>query len=145
MLHQIRNPFYVLVQDVIKLTANATEQQIQSAIFLFRNQIQSNRVIGYITDFRGLIAILEARSVLHFQNVEPLELIAKIADCKLALDLIEKYKTYQEPVGPISPKISTHLTISELPKKTKIKNAVIEVKEDAVLEKGNKTTFIINC
>ena len=51
----IRNPYSVLIEDIVKLhLGGLTDQEVKDSVELFREQIESNRVMSYIKDIRGL-------------------------------------------------------------------------------------------
>ncbi len=101
----IRNPYSVLIEDVVKLhLAALTEKELKDAVEHFRDKIQSNRVMSYIKDIYSLVSILEARNVLNPQNVDALLDLSKIVNRPLAARRIEDYKKHREIViRPPSP------------------------------------------
>lgn len=101
----IRNPYSVLIEDVVKLhLAALTEKELKDAVEHFRHKIQSNRVMSYIKDIYSLVSILEARNVLNPQNVDALLDLSKIVNRPLAARRIEDYKKHREIViRPPSP------------------------------------------
>lgn len=102
-LLEIKTPYRGLIEDVTKLMANVTEQQIADIVEIFRGVIQSNRVISYIKDINDLISILEARNVLYSQNVEALLRISRTVNCAKAIGLIETYKSYKPDILRLPP------------------------------------------
>ncbi|KZS04322.1 Uncharacterized protein APZ42_032618 [Daphnia magna] len=107
-IRDIRNPYSVLIEDVVKLhLAALTEKELKDVVEHFRDQIQSNRVISYIKDIYSLVTVLEARNVLNSQNVDALLDISKIINRPLAAQRIQDYKKQKELVlHPTLPKIA---------------------------------------
>ncbi|KAI9557637.1 hypothetical protein GHT06_017465 [Daphnia sinensis] len=107
-IRDIRNPYSVLIEDVVKLhLAALTEKELKDVVEHFRDQIQSNRVISYIKDIYSLVTVLEARNVLNSQNVDALLDIAKLVNRPLAAQRIQDYKKHREFVmHPPLPKIA---------------------------------------
>lgn len=107
----IRNPYSVLIEDVVKLhLAALTEKELKDVVEHFRDQIQSNRVMSYIKDIYSLVTILEARNVLNYQNVDALLDISRIINRPLAAKRIQDYKKQRElvmhpPLLKIAPQI----------------------------------------
>jgi hypothetical protein len=128
----IRNPYSVLIEDVVKLHLAALgERELKDALERFRDQIQSNRVMSYIKDINSLVSILEARNVLNPQNVDALLEISKIVDRPLAARRIEDYKKHRE--------IVIHPPSPVLPAKQEIK-MTRQDSRDKLTEKGKKVT-----
>ena len=89
----IRNPYSVLIEDIVKLhLGGLTDQEVKDSVELFHEQIESNRVMSYIKDIRGLVSILEARNVLNPQNVDALIQVSNHVKRPFALKRIEDYK-----------------------------------------------------
>ncbi|XP_057366665.1 uncharacterized protein LOC130687505 [Daphnia carinata] len=107
-IRDIRNPYSVLIEDVVKLhLAALTEKELKDVVEHFRDQIQSNRVICYIKDIYSLVTVLEARNVLNSQNVDALLDIAKLINRPLAAQRIQDYKKHRELVmHPPLPKLA---------------------------------------
>lgn len=120
----IKNPYSVLIEDMIKLMAGLTEQQVRDAVLIFQDLIDSKRVVSYIKDISGLITVLEARNTLHSQNVEDLLTISKAVDCPLAIKMIENYKKYKEPIKRSEP--------SRVSIESPVKNPIVEQTEKGI-------------
>lgn len=134
VLRDIKNPYCVLLEDIKKLMAGLTEQQIKDAVESFREQIQSNRVASYIKDISGLISILEARNVLHSKNVDALLLISQTVNHPLAIKMVENYKRYKEPTVRSLP--------SKIPARSPLLSPQEQQRENGMMKKFQQFNII---
>lgn len=70
-------------------TPECTRNELNTIKAVFRQEISSERLMEKIDNLQLLIKVLERRDVINFENVKPLELIAK--SLKRLISLHDRY------------------------------------------------------